>query len=77
MGTTVFARVRTATSSIEADRLISNLRGAGLHPVELSMSADCSLLGREVGFPIQVPIEEAVAARELLDSCDGPTDASR
>ena len=77
MGTTVFARVRTATSSIEADRMISSLRGAGLHPVDLSMSADCSLLGKAVDFHIQVPIEEAVAARELLEACDGLNDASR
>jgi hypothetical protein len=77
MGTTVFARVRTATSSVEADRMISSLRGAGLHPVDLSMSADCSLQGNAVGFPIQVPIEEAVAARELLDACDELNDASR
>ncbi len=76
MSTTVFARVRTVTSSTEADRIINNLRGAGLHPLELSMSADCSLLGREVCFPIQVPIEEAVAAKELLDSSEKSDDAS-
>lgn len=56
--------------------MICNLRGAGLHPVDLSMSADCSLLGAEISFPIQVPIEEAVAARDLLDSSDRPADAT-
>lgn len=57
--------------------MISNLRGAGLHPVDLSMSADCSLLGAAVSFPIQVPIEEAVAAKELLDSSDRLDDATQ
>jgi len=77
MGTAIFAKVRTARTSVEAGRVISRLREAGLHPVDLSMSAELSLLGAAVAFPIQVPIEEAEAAKEFLDACDSSNGASQ
>ncbi len=57
-----------AQSAAEADQFISQLRRAGLHPVDSPLSSHVSPGGEEVFFPIQVPAEEADAAKELLDS---------
>ena len=62
--------VRTAHTASEAERIIASLRSAGLHPVDLSMSAPFSLPGAEPAFPIQISSEEALAAEGLLDACD-------
>jgi hypothetical protein len=68
MSNSAFTTVRTARTASEADLMISVLRGAGLHPVELSLSPHFSLAGAEVSFPIQVPSEEYAAAKAILDS---------
>jgi len=54
--------------------MIIALRSAGLHPVDLSMSAPFSLPGVETAFPIQISAEEALAAEGLLDACDRARD---
>jgi hypothetical protein len=63
-----FTVVSTARTAAEADMLISALRGAGLHPVDLSTSPHFSLAGAEIPFRIEVPTSEAGEARELLSS---------
>jgi hypothetical protein len=68
MSNSAFTTVRTARTASEADLMISVLRSAGLHPVELSLSPHFGLAGAEVDFPIQVPSEESAAAKEILDS---------
>lgn len=65
-----FTTVRTAHTAGEAERMITTLRSAGLHPVDLSMSAPFSLPGVAPAFPIQISAEEALAAEGLLDACD-------
>jgi len=54
--------------------MISALRDAGLHPVDLSMSADFTWAGVEMSFPVQVAAEEAAAAKEILDACERTKD---
>ena len=57
--------------------MIIALRSAGLHPVDLSMSAPFSLPGveTETAFPVQISAEEALAAEGLLDACDRARDS--
>jgi hypothetical protein len=68
MSNSAFTTVRRARTASEADLMISVLRSAGLHPVELSLSPHFGLAGAEVDFPIQVPLEEHAAAKAILDS---------
>ena len=68
MSDSTFTTVRTVQTAGEADLMVSVLRSAGLHPVELYMSPHFGLAGAEVSFPIQVPSEEYAAAKEILDS---------
>jgi hypothetical protein len=68
MNTPAFTVLSTARTAAEADMLISALRGAGLHPVDLNTSSHFSLAGAEVSFCIEVPTSEAGEARELLSS---------
>jgi hypothetical protein len=68
MSDSTFTTVRTVQTAGEADLMVSVLRGAGLHPVELYMSPHFGLAGAEVSFPIQVPAEEYAAAKAILDS---------
>ena len=44
------------------------LRAAGLHPLDIAMSAHISVAGAEIGYPIRVPSSEAVEARTLLEA---------
>jgi hypothetical protein len=73
MKTPIFTTVRTAQTFIEAEMLRAMLRQEGLHPLELGTAAHFSLAGAEIEYPIQVPTAETVAAREILESCDGET----
>ena len=68
MGNSTFTTVRTVQTVGEADLMMSVLRSAGLHPVDLSLSPHFGLAGAEVCFPIQVPSEEHAAAKAILDS---------
>ena len=68
MGHSAFTTVRTVQTAGEADLMMSVLRSAGLHPVDLSLSPHFGLAGAEVSFPIQVPSEEHAAAKAILDS---------
>lgn len=70
MNSTTFKTVKTARTAIEADLMISALRAAGLHPVELSMSSHFSVAGVDISYPIQVPVAEVEPARELLTPFD-------
>ena len=74
MSGSAFTTVRTAHTADDAERMIIALRSAGLHPVDLSMSAPFSLPGVETAFPIQISAEEALAAEGLLDACDRARD---
>ena len=73
MSRSAYTTVRTARTSLEADQIISRLRDAGLHPLDLSMSADFTLGETEAAFPVQVAAAEAAAAQAFLDACDRPT----
>jgi hypothetical protein len=61
-----FTTIRTVQSFSEAESELRLLRRAGLHPVDLSLSAPLPLNGSREPFPIQVPSNEADAARGLL-----------
>ena len=46
--------------------MIGLLRRAGLHPVDLPLSAPIVGVDAHPTFPVQVPTEEAEAARKVL-----------
>jgi len=56
--------------------MISALRGAGLHPVDLSLARHVSHYGADLSFSIQVPTEEATTAKEFLESYGNPNHAA-
>ena len=60
--------VRRTRTSAEAGQMIGLLRNAGLHPVDLLLSAPFALPGNHTTFPVQVPTEEAGAAEQVLNS---------
>ena len=72
MSSPAFTVVSTTQSVAEAGLLISALQRAGLHPVELSLASHVSHYGADFSFPVQVPTEEATAAKEILDSYRAP-----
>ncbi len=47
--------------------MVGLLRRAGLHPADLTLSSPLPVEGAERSFPIQVPAEEAEAARKVLE----------
>jgi hypothetical protein len=69
MRRSAFTRIHTAWTSSEADEIVGRLRYAGLHPVDLRLLTPLAVPGAEPVFPIEVPAEEAAAARELMMSC--------
>ena len=66
MNTPAFSLVRTVRTAVEADMLITFMRNAGLHPLDLNTSSHFSLAGADVEFRIEVPTEELNAAREFF-----------
>ncbi len=76
MSNSTFTTVRTVRTPIEGDVILSALRAAGLHPVDLSLSPHFSVAGTEISYAIDVPTQEAVAARDLLESYAVPDNAS-
>jgi len=72
MNTPAFTVIRTTRTAIEADLIVSFLRGAGLHPVDFSFSPHFSLGGTEIPFPIEVPTTEIDAAKDLLKDYEKP-----
>jgi hypothetical protein len=66
MHSSSFTTIRTARTAVEADMMLAALRAAGMHPLELSTSSHFSVAGADVSFPIDVPVSEAEAAREIL-----------
>ena len=72
MNTPAFSLVRTVRTAVEADMLITYMRSAGLHPLDLNTSSHFSLAGADVDFRIEVPTEEQNAAREFLKGHDDP-----
>jgi hypothetical protein len=70
MNTAAFSVVRTVRTVLEADMLITFMRSAGLHPLDINTSSHCSLAGAEIEFPIEVPTAELTEARELLKGRD-------
>ena len=76
MSSPAFTVVRTTQTAAEADLMISALRRAGLHPVELSLASHVSHYGVDFSFPVQVPSEESRAAKEILESYGNPGHAA-
>ena len=66
MRTTTFSTVDTAQTAIDAEKIISLLRNAGLHPADLAQVAPFPLPGTTPSFPIQVPYDEVQTAREVF-----------
>lgn len=63
---TEFVTVLTVGTSSEASRAVDRLRHAGLHPAEVSLSAMLPMTGSTQTFPVKVPPNEIVAARDVL-----------
>ena len=76
MSSPAFTIVRTAQTAAEADLMISALRGAGLHPVDLSLAPHVSHYGADFSFSVRVPTGEARAAKEILESYGRPDHAA-
>ena len=72
MSSPAFTVVRTTQTAAEADLMISALRAAGLHPLDLSLARHVSHYGADLSFPVQVPTEEATTAKEILESYGSP-----
>ena len=51
-----------------AEQTVGQLRKAGLHPVDLSLSTPLFQPGTKPAFPIEVPVDEARAALEIVAS---------
>ena len=62
--------VRTVRTAVEADMLITFMRSAGLHPLDLNTSSHFSLAGVDIEFRIEVPTEELKAAGDFLNGYD-------
>ena len=56
--------------------ILSALRAAGVHPLDLSLSPHFSVAGTEISYAIEIPTDEAVAAREILQSYAASDNAS-
>jgi len=61
-----FQVIRSTRTVEEADAVIATLRSAGFHPLDLESTSHCSTAGFDIACEIEVPREEAHAARELL-----------
>jgi hypothetical protein len=68
MRKSAFTTIRRTRTSAKAGRLVGLLRNAGLHPVDMPLSAPLALPGNHPTFPVQVPSEEASAAEQVLNS---------
>ena len=71
-----FSVVHAARTSIEAELRISYLRGAGFHPVDLGTASHIYSFGADVAYYIEVPTQEAEAAKEFLRSFDESSPAT-
>ncbi len=69
-----FATVCTTRTPIEADLLISVLRDAGLHPLELGTFGHVFLGGADIDYAVRVPAAELLEAQDLLRQCHGQKD---
>jgi hypothetical protein len=74
MNLPAFAIVRTARTQVEADLLISVLRHAGLHPLDLDTFGHFSLAGADVDYAVRVPTGELAQARDALLHHETPAD---
>jgi hypothetical protein len=68
MSTQTFTTIRSARTQAEAALLISVLRQAGLHPLDLDIAGHYSLAGADIDYAVQVPTVEAAEARAVLTS---------
>ncbi len=66
MRKSAFITICRMRTSVEAERLIGLLRKAGLHPTDLALSAPCAVADEHLTFPVEVPCDEAGAARQIL-----------
>jgi hypothetical protein len=60
--------VKVALTPHEASMMIDRLRNSGLHPTELALVAPLAAPDAKAEFPVEVPVEEAQLAKELLES---------
>lgn len=70
MRKSMFTRIYATRVWNEADELMGRLRHAGLHPAELSLTTPLAPPGANTTYPIEVPVEEADEAREVVKSFD-------
>ena len=68
METPAFTTVAKVRTLAEADMLATVLCIAGLHPVEQGTFGHFSLAGADIEYRVEVPTEEADAAREVFQS---------
>ncbi len=67
---TAFETVRTTRTQVEADLLISVLRDAGLHPLDLQTFGHVSFAGADIDYSVRVPASELAEARQILSQSD-------
>jgi hypothetical protein len=56
----------TTPNLAEADLLVSALRAAGLHPLEVRTWPHITLAGAEIAYTVEVPSEENELARFVM-----------
>jgi len=61
---------------MEAELVITSLRRAGLHPVELNTAAHFSLAGADIEYVVRVPTPEMAEAADVLNSYDNPQESN-
>ncbi len=68
METPAFTTIASVRTLAEADMLAAVLRTSGLHPLEQGTFGHFSLAGADIQYRVEVPTEEADAAREALQT---------
>ena len=64
-------KVHRTWTQIEAELAASLLASEGLHPAEVRAWPHVTFAGAELGFWVEVPADEAEAARQILQENEG------
>ena len=65
-----YIRIHRSVSEVEANGVISLLRGNGFNPIDLRRSTNIEIAGTDLDYFVEVPEEEAENARQALIELD-------
>ncbi len=66
MSTPTFTTIRSVRTQAEAALLISLLREAGFHPLDIDTAGHYSLAGADIDYTVRVPTAEAAEAKAVV-----------